>query len=373
MHPENIRIMAFGLFKKKKKETAKDNRYFNLKVREIREVAKDAVNLVFDHPGGNFKYEAGQFITLIENVNGKKVRRAYSLCTSPFVDEHPAVTVKRVKDGIMSNHLNETLKPGDEIEAMEPMGMFTTTIAEGNTRKAVFIGGGSGITPLFSLIKSILAKEENSELILVYANRSSDYIIFKEELEKLQDSHKNFKLYHVLESNSENVADFVGIPTTEMVGNILDSIGATGDHEFYVCGPQPMMDIVIEGSKKYGIPEENIRYESFEAGKTSPSDIVLESSEGSEHTTEATIILDGEPYSITINREKGILEQALEQGLDMPYSCQSGLCTACRGNCLEGEVSVDAAEGLTQSELDEGYVLTCVGKAMSNTVRIEIG
>lgn len=357
--------MAFSLFKKKKNK--KDDRYQTLTIKEVVNVAKDAVNLVFEKPE-SFSYEPGQFITLIKEVNGKKIRRAYSLCTTPFEDENPAVTVKRVPGGAMSNDLNDNAKAGDQIQIMEPMGMFTTEFTTSNERHAVFFGGGSGITPLMSIIRSILLKEPNSRTTLVYGNRSEEYIIFKELIASLEKKYKGrFKVIHILENGT---AEYVGRPTPEVIGDICDSVSADSKTEFYICGPQPMMDVVSDGLLKKGIDQSKIRMESFEAGKTSPKEII-DTEAGSE--SEVTILLDGEEYSITVKKNASILDTALDNDLDMPYSCQSGLCTACRGKCVEGQISIDEAEGLSQDELDEGYVLTCVGKPLSDRIRIEIG
>ncbi len=359
--------MAFSLFKKKKKKASNDSRYHELTIKEVVPIAKDAVNLVFENPGEDFQYEPGQFITIIAHVNGKKVRRAYSLCSTPFADEHPAVTVKRVPNGAMSNHINDHFKAGDTVEIMEPMGMFTTEFDPANMRNAVFFGGGSGITPLYSLIRSLLLKEPNSTLSLVYGNRSAEYIIFREELEKLQAEYADrLQVIHILE---EGEADYSGRPVAEIIQKVAQKLEIGADTEVYVCGPQPMMDNVTEGLKLHQYPEEKIRMESFEAGKTSPQEIIAEE----ESSSEVHVVLDGETYSITVPKGRAILEVGLENGLDMPYSCQSGLCTACRGKCVEGEVSIDNAEGLTQDELDEGYALLCVGKALTDQVKVEIG
>ncbi|MEQ9468489.1 MAG: ferredoxin--NADP reductase [Ekhidna sp.] len=357
--------MAFSLFKKKKNK--KDDRYQTLTIKEVVKVAKDAVNLVFEKPE-SFSYEPGQFITLIKKVEGKKIRRAYSLCTTPFEDEHPAVTVKRVEGGAMSNDLNDNAKAGDQIQIMEPMGMFTTQYDSSNQRHAVFFGGGSGITPLMSIIRSILLKEPNSKATLVYGNRSEEYVIFKELIADLEEKYMDrFKVIQILENG---VADYTGRPTAEMIGNICDAVSVDGETEFYICGPQPMMDVVADGLTKKGVDQTNIRMESFEAGKTSPKDII---GADADSESEVTILLDGEEYSITVKKNASILDTALNNDLDMPYSCQSGLCTACRGKCVEGQISIDEAEGLSQDELDEGYVLTCVGKPLSDRIRVEIG
>lgn len=356
--------MAFSLFKKKKDK--KDNRYQTLVVKDVVKVAKDAVNLVFERPN-EFAYEPGQFITIIKEVNGKKIRRAYSLCTTPFEDEHPAVTVKRVEGGAMSNHLNDAISPGDSIEIMEPMGMFTTTYNEDAKRTAVFFGGGSGITPLMSILRSMLIKEPESSVVLVYGNRSEEFIIFKELISELSAKYGDrFKIIHILENGK---ADYEGRPTPEMIKSICDSMECDNQTEFYICGPQPMMDVVASGLKNAGYQDAKIMMESFEAGKTSPKEII----DINDSESEVTILLDGEEYSITVKKNASILDTALDNDLDMPYSCQSGLCTACRGKCLEGQISIDEAEGLSQDELDEGYVLTCVGKPLSDRVRVEMG
>lgn len=357
--------MAFGLFKKTKPKT--DDRYQTVTVKEVVHIAKDAVNLIFEKPD-HFSYEPGQFITIISEVDGKKIRRAYSLCTTPIEDEFPAVTVKRVADGAMSNFLNDSIKAGDQLEIMEPMGMFTTTYNESNKRNAVFIGGGSGITPLISIIRTMLINEPNSKVSLVYANRSIEYVIFKELIDQLKTKYQGrFQSFHVLEQGS---ADYSGRLSNEMIKEICEQIGCDSQSEFYVCGPQPMMDIAYEGLEKAGFSSDQIRMESFEAGKTSPKEIIAE--DGIQEST-VSILLDGEEHVIQVARGASILDTALEADLDMPYSCQSGLCTACRGKCLEGEISIDEAEGLSQEELDEGYVLTCIGTPLSDNIKVEIG
>ncbi len=355
--------MAFGLFKKKKQQT--DDRYHTVTIKEVVPIAKDAVNLVFEKPPV-FNYEPGQFITIIKEVDGKKIRRAYSLCTTPFEDEDPAVTVKRVENGLMSNDLNDHAKAGDQLEIMEPMGLFTTDYNESNNRQTVFFGGGSGITPLISIIRTLLIKEPNSTATLVYGNRSVEYVIFRELIEELEKNYSGrFKAVHILEDGD---ADFNGRPTVTMIKEISEQLEVNNETEFYICGPQPMMDVVSEGLKEQGFTK--IRVESFESGKTSPT---LDSNGASTGDSEVTIILDGEEHTIQVSKGASILDTALDQDIDMPYSCQSGLCTACRGKCLEGEVSLDEAEGLSQDELDEGFVLTCVGKPVSDTVKIEMG
>ena len=374
--------MVFGLFKNKKKENqksdkAKDSRYHTLKVREVVNVTSDAVNVIFEKPEGDFNYLPGQFITLIFTIDGKKVRRAYSLCTTPGVDEHPAVTVKRVLGGLVSNYVNDHIKAGDSLEIMEPMGMFTTEYNVDNERHLVMVGGGSGITPLFSILKATLAREPNSRVSLIYANRNENSIIFREELDRLEHEQKGrFSIVHVLDAAPGDWTGHRGMLSNENLKAIINGLPKHGKvTEYFTCGPQPLMDIVFDSLNELEIPLEYRYRESFVAGKTSP-DIITEGGENSNSDAESrqvSVIVDGEKYEFAVPAGKSILEAGLEADVDMPYSCQSGLCTACRAKCHSGKVSVDEADGLSQTELEDGYVLTCVGKALSDDIELEVG
>ncbi len=363
--------MALGLFKKKKKKGS-DTGNLKLTIKEVIRVADDAVNLVFEKPGVQFSYLPGQFITLSDNISGKKIFRPYSFCSSPYVDEFPTVTVKRVPGGLMSNHINDNYHAGQEVEAQEPMGLFTTEYNSDRSRHAIFFGGGSGITPLFSILKTILQKEPDSKVSLIYGNRREEFIIFREELDQMNEAYPNFELKHILEEPGNADPDFTGRPTPDMIAHIYDSLDANDQTEIYVCGPEGMMDTVADGLQLAGVKDHQIKRESFEAGKTSPAEVTGEVAAG-EMKSEVIIVLDGETHNLTLDKSRPILEQALKKDLDMPYSCQSGLCTACMGRCIEGEVSVDEAEGLIEEEIAEGYVLTCVGKPVSDKIKIEIG
>lgn len=355
--------MAFGLFKKKKDKKLGENNP-KIIIKEVQNVAKETVNIVFEKPS-DFHYEAGQFITIIHKVNGKKIRRAYSLSTSPFIDENPAVTVKRVPNGLMSNFLNDKVKTGDELEIMNPMGMFVTSYHPENERKIVLLGGGSGITPLISIGKSVLAKEPKSSVSLVFVNRSEEYIIFKEDFEKLAKKYEGrFSVTHILTQGKN--ADYIGRPTEATISEICDKIGCDDKSEFFICGPQPLMDLFSSTLENKQFPKENIKMESFDVAKT--PDLADDSSEKST----VTIILNEEEHSLTIKKNEMILAKALDNELDMPYSCQSGVCTACRGKCVEGEVTTNEAEGLNQEELEQGYVLTCVARPLTENVKIDM-
>lgn len=376
--------MAFNFFKKSEKTAKKEEihsgpRYVDLTVKAIVQETRDTISIVFAQPAENpVKYKSGQFLTLIIPVNGKEVRRAYSLCSSPFVDEDLAVTVKRVDGGLMSNWLADHLKVGLTVKVMEPMGQFTTEYSKERKRHLVMFAGGSGITPMMSIIKSILAQEPDSIVSLIYCNRDIDSIIFKDALDKMQtEDEGRLHVIHVLDNAPMNWQGYSGLLNHEMLTRLFERVPDWGiDNTTYLmCGPEGMMKNVESLLAMRHIPREKIFKESFVQGILDKDQKKEEVIEGKEplKTRVVTIRYDGQEYKVTVPPDKGILESALDQGIDLPYSCQSGLCTACRGKALSGKVKLDEEEGLSQSERAEGYVLTCVGHPLTDDVVIEIG
>ena len=372
--------MAFSFFKKsekpKKEESHSGPKYYDLHVKEIVQETKDAISIVFDHPAsGKITYKPGQFLTLIVPVNGKEVRRSYSLCSSPFVDEDLAVTVKRVEKGLMSNWLPDNLKSGSTVKIMEPMGQFTTEYSASNKRHIILFAGGSGITPMMSIIKSILTQEPNSICSLIYCNRDIDSIIFKDALEKLElKDEGRLHVIHVLDNAPMNWQGYSGLLNHDMLAKLFERIPDWGiaNTTYLMCGPEGMMKNVESLLEMRSIPKEKIFKESFVQG-TIDKDDKKETAPEALKTREVTIRYDGQEFKVMVPPNKAILETALDQGIDLPYSCQSGLCTACRGKALSGKVKLDEEEGLSKSERDEGYVLTCVGHPLTDDVVIEIG
>ena len=368
--------MAFSFFKKseKKESVPAGPHYFDLKVKEIVRETKDAISIVFEHPKEKIKYKAGQFLTLIVPVNGKEVRRAYSLCSSPFVDADLAVTVKRVDNGLMSNWLPDNLKKGDSVKIMEPMGQFTTEFDTNRKRHLVMFAGGSGITPMMSIIKSILLQEPQSIVSLIYCNRDIDSIIFKSSLEALETHYEGrLHVIHILDNAPMNWQGYSGLLNHEMLSRLFERIPDWTDTTYLMCGPEGMMKNVESLLAQRSIPAAKVFKESFVQG-TIDKDNKKESAGGSEVVArEVTIRYDGQEFKVMVEPQNTILQTALDQGIDLPYSCQSGLCTACRGKALSGKVKLDEEEGLSQSERAEGYVLTCVGHPLTDDVVIEIG
>lgn len=300
------------------------------------------------------------------------------MCTSPLVDDYPAVTVKVVEGGKMSGFLNKNLKAGDTIEVMEPMGHFTTDLLKENKRHIILFGGGSGITPLMAILKSILYGEPQSIISLIYANRNEDSIIFKEKIKELQLKFPGrFNVVHVLDNAPLNWQGPSGLLNPDMLKKILAELPAWNPEntQYLMCGPEGMMNNVENTLKAFGISKDKIFKESFVAGTINKAEAAKQAEEVKEESTahEVTVIYDGEEYKFVVEPGKTILETALDLDIDLPYSCQSGLCTACRGKRLSGKVKMDEEEGLSEQELEEGYVLTCVGHPLTSDVKIEIG
>lgn len=375
--------MVFNLFKKskpntepKKEEPHSGPRYFELTVKEIIQETRDTITIVFDHPAtGRLSYKAGQFLTLIVPIGGKEVRRAYSLCSSPVQDDFPAVTVKRVENGLMSNWLADNLRPGDKLKVMEAMGQFTLDYKNDNRRHIIMFAGGSGITPMLSLIKSLLSQEPESIVSLIYCNRDIESVIFQAALDRWEKHYQGrLHVIHILDTAPMNWQGYSGLLNPEMLKKLFERIPDWGLQAttFLMCGPEGMMKNVEDLLERHNIPKENVRKESFVQGTIEKP---AKKEEGEEELVEreVTIRYDGEEYKVRVPPHKAILETALDAGIDLPYSCQSGLCTACRGKALSGKVKLDEEDGLSASERAEGYVLTCVGHPLTDDVVIEIG
>ncbi len=371
--------MAFGLFKKKEEKKSQGPKYYNLKVAEVVNETSDAISIRFERTQEPIPYLPGQFLTLIQEIDGKQARRAYSMSSSPFVDEQLQVTVKRVEGGLMSNYLADNLQAGDELKVMEPMGSFTTEYDPDNKRHVIMFAGGSGITPMMSLMKSIITQEEDSIVSLIYCNRNIDSIIFKDELEKWQTNYEGrFHVIHVLDDAPMNWQGMSGLLNHEMLKKLFERIPNWGHEKttYLMCGPEGMMKNVDSLLELEQIPRENIFKESFVQGTIDKA--IVGKEEGKEEAStegpaDVTIHYDGDTFEFTVEPGEFILETALDNGYDLPYSCQSGLCTACRCKKVAGEVKMEEDEGLSESEINDGFVLICVGRPATQKVELEVG
>ncbi len=387
--------MLFNLFGKKKDKPSseKKSKYQDLRVHTVTRETADAISISFEPPADDWTYEAGQFLTLILTIDGEEVRRSYSLCTAPGVDPYPTVTVKRVASGKVSNYLNDTLQVGDTVRTLAPMGTFTVATDAEQQRHLIMFGGGSGITPLMGIIKAVLQNEPRTHLSLIYANRNAASIIFRQQLADLQQQHPDrLHVTHVLEDAADHPGALEGQVLASRVPTLLADLPYEAEAtEYFLCGPQGMMDEIREALRGLDIPPHLVHRESFVVG-TPKAEPVTQSDEApasdwdsdgppgayqgaAAQVTEAhevTVRYEGETHQFTVEPSSTILETALALDIDLPFSCQSGLCTACMGKCVSGRMKLDEEDSLTEDDLKQGYVLTCVGHPLTSDVVIEI-
>lgn len=322
--------------------------YYPLRVERIVEETPDSKSFVLEIPEAlreTFRYRAGQFLGFRVEVDGHRLVRCYSLASSPDTDSVHKVTVKRIADGRVSNWMNENVRPGDVLEVMHPNGVFCLQ-TERETPLVLF-GGGSGITPIMSILKTALATTTRP-VKLVYANRDESSIIFREELATLQAAHADrFELVHRLDDR-EGFVDEAGV---------VREVGARLDADFYVCGPGPFMDVVEKALAGLGVAEGQVFIERFE----SPSDEPVEGAaiDASEGTT-VIVELDGEQTEVVVGEGETILAAARRVGLEPPFACEEAYCGCCMARVVEGEVDMRMNDGgIDQKQIQEGWVLTC--------------
>lgn len=365
----------FNLFKKKK-PAVKASTYLPLKVREVVRETEDTVTIYFEQPEPFLEYKPGQFLTLVMDFEGKEQRRSYSLCTSPYVDPFPGIAVKRVPEGLFSNFLNEKVFPGKTVNVLKPVGNFTTDFHSQNHKHFFLVAAGSGITPIMGILKSVLINEPNSKVTLVYCSRNEEQIIFKKELDALEEKYAGkLSVIHNLSQPSGSWTGLKGRLTKEKLQEFAKEAESdlSFQKEYFACGPEGLMDNFEETLQELGVPSDNVHRESF---YSSAADLAHEAAihgyTGGILTRDVTVILEGEEYTVTVTPDKTILEAGRDHDLNMPYSCQSGLCTSCMGKLLSGKVKMDEDAGLSKNEKEAGYVLCCVSRPLTDDVKVSI-
>ena len=345
-----------------------------LKVKKVRKLTKDSAQICFEIPESErdtFRYKQGQYISLQAVINGEKFRREYSLCSSPYVDEDFSIASKIIDNGIVSNYLCNELKEGDIIEVFPPNGKFYTELNPVNEKTYILIGGGSGITPLLSILKSVLHVEPKSRVILYYGNESEDTIMFHNELENFENDNERFKLCLTLSEFSDNWHGLKGIVNKYDLVKILDKVDDLKKAEFFICGPGAMMELVKNVLKESRINSENIHVEYFVAPVVHEEFVP----EGEEDTAiegrKVKIILDDEEHTVNVPAGMVILDAVINADLDPPFSCRSGICTTCRAKLHSGKVKMDEREGLSEAEIEDGYILTCQSHPLTDDVVAE--
>lgn len=345
----------------------------SLKIKDVIKVTDDAISIHFKQPFfKKIKYIPGQFLTLLVNIEGQVVRRCYSLNSAPGVDDYVSVTVKRIKDGRVSNHLFNTLKPGDKLNVLRPMGNFTLPKAGKEPRHVVLFGAGSGITPLISILKTVLTKEPKSLVSLVYGNRDIESIIFNEELSDYQDRYKDrLKLIHILESPGDFEECYKGRVERSQVPSLLQQMPDIGAENtlYFICGPSGMMVEAEEGLKSAGIASEKIYIEKFSAPPAPATETKVPGP--MIENREVTIWVKGKEHRVTVKAGTSILDAALDEKVKLPYVCMDGICGTCKVKCAEGEVYMRNGHVLTPKEIADGMILPCICKPVSNNVVLE--
>ena len=329
-------------------------------VKEIVRETEDACSIVLEPPAdADFTYRPGQFLTLRLPTSSGPVGRCYSLCSSPHVDAELRVAVKRVRDGLASNWINDSLTVGDTLECLVPSGVFTPRSLD---EDLLLFAGGSGITPVLSILKSALAVG-SKQIVLVYANQHENAVIFAAQLRELAEAHpERLHVVHWLESVQ-------GLPSRPLLRAF---IAPYSSYTAFLCGPSPFMETVTHALRDCGVPPARIHIERFQSLAQDPFDLPAAATpvddDGS--TTHLEVDLDGEHHEFDWPRHQKLLDFLLEKGVKAPYSCRQGACSACACILDEGEVKMLHNEILEQEDLEEGYVLGCQSVPLTDKVRV---
>ncbi len=351
-------------------------KFHTLTVNDVRRETADSVSIAFNVPPQlqpEYKFTQGQYLTLKLNVGGEEIRRSYSICSNPYTDNELRVAVKEVKDGKGSTMINRNLKVGDNVEVMTPMGNFYSLLSGANKKHYVLFAGGSGITPMMSIIKSVLYVEKQSRITLIYANRDEASVIFGTELIKLQELNKEKLNAHFVYDTPKNPVDalYSGMLTAEKVGAMLEKFQLQSADEIFICGPGPLMETIKNVLKDKKVKEEKVHIEYFSAVLDTINKAENASS-GSGIISKVTVIQYGIETQLDLATDgSSILDAALDAGVDVPFACKGAVCCTCRAKVLEGKVSMDANFALTDKEVSQGYILTCQSHPITEKVIVD--
>ncbi|MDX1683967.1 MAG: 2Fe-2S iron-sulfur cluster-binding protein [Saprospiraceae bacterium] len=353
-------------------------KFYPLKVKDVREETSSCVSVAFELNGIDpsiFDFDAGQYITLKKSIDGEEVRRSYSLCSSPG-EKEIRVAIKKVIGGKFSTYANEELEPGTVINVMPPQGNFKRK-ESAKAESYVAFAAGSGITPVISLIKDILGNDPNAEIILVYGNKSTDQIIFKEQLESLKNKYLDrLQIIYVLSQEVQESPLFTGRIDKKKVSAFAKYFFKPEEiDQYFVCGPEPMIWSVKEQLEEIGIDEEKISFELFNSTITAEKHASYTGSlkeEEAENVSEVTVILDGRQFQFPLGyKGNSILDAALKTGADLPFACKGGVCSTCKAKLLEGDVEMEVNYALEPDEVESGFILTCQSHPRTPSVKVD--
>ena len=343
--------------------------FYQLTVSEIQQETKDAVSIVFNTPQDlkeKFKFIPGQYITIKKTLEGQEVRRAYSICSS-LQSNIIKIAIKKVDNGLFSKYAVNELKIGDVLEVSRPEGRFDLMPNSKHEKSYAAFAAGSGITPVLSMINSVLETETESHFVLVYGNKSLADVMFKEEIDALVITYpNNFTVQYVYSQYQEDGTIFGRIDTSVLNFILNNKCKDLKFDDYFLCGPEPMINLIKSNLLEKGVEEKNIHFELF---STAVDDKVGDAN--IEGRTTVKILLDDEEHTFEMDRGKTILEVALKKGLDAPYSCQGGICSTCLGQVTEGKAVMDKNSILTDGEIEDGLILTCQAHPTTATISID--
>lgn len=354
------------------------SKFHELTVADVRRETPDAVSVAFaerpsTHP--EFHFQAGQHLALRTRLDGEEVMRTYSICTGEQDDEL-RVAIKRQPHGLFSSYANDYLQPGEVLEVMPPQGHFSLPFAPGRRRHYLAFAAGSGITPIMSMLRTGLATEPESHFTLIYGNRSTRSMIFREGLEDLKNRYMSrFTMVPVMSREQPDIELFHGHIDAEKCGLLFRHwVDASSVDEVLLCGPETMIHDVSDALQGHGIPRESIHFELFTApGEAQRRRRERVNDATRDHSVAQVILrIDGQEVELDLPRNtKPILDAGLEAGAELPFSCKGGVCSTCRARLVEGDVEMDVNYALEDYEVEAGYVLTCQSYPTSQRVVID--
>jgi ring-1,2-phenylacetyl-CoA epoxidase subunit PaaE len=338
-------------------------------IKEIKRETATAVSILFNVPQeykSNYTFAAGQYVNLKLTLDGQEIRRAYSICSSPESGEL-RISVKAVKNGVFSQFANNKLNVADVLEVGEPEGKFTFEPQEDRQKNYAAFAAGSGITPIMSILKSVLKSEPQSSFVLVYGNKSPEETIFYQELHDLQLQYTGRFFVHYVFSQTKTDGTLSGRIDKSVVNTVLNNKHAALEFDkFYLCGPEEMINAVTKVLKEQNVKDSKIKFELFTSA-------TVENTEASAHDghTNITVRVDDEESSFEMSQKQTILEAALKQSIDAPYSCQGGICSSCLARVKSGTAVMKKNSILSEDEIDEGLILTCQAHPTSAEIVVD--
>jgi ring-1,2-phenylacetyl-CoA epoxidase subunit PaaE len=344
--------------------------FYKLQIKEVKRETPSAVSVSFTVPSelkNTYQFIAGQYINIKLTLDGKEIRRAYSICSSPESGEL-RIAIKSVKNGLFSKFANENLKAGDLLEVGTPEGKFTFEPQANRQRNYAAFVAGSGITPVMSILKSVLNNEKDSSFVLVYGNKNNDETIFYQELHNLQQQYIGRFFVHYVFSQINVPNELYGRIDKENVNLVLNNKHQEKEFsKYYLCGPEEMINSVSTVLKEHNVADKNIKFELFTASSSAEKQIAT--SENGH--TKITVLVDNEETTFEMNQKETILDASLKKGIDAPYSCQGGVCSSCLARVTKGSAEMKKNSILSDKEVQDGLILTCQAHPTSSEIVVD--